>query len=306
MAKLRLELACDESWENMQRVPGGRHCERCDKRVVDFRRMTEREALLVASLFRPGELCGRLPRVRDGVPQFRAQPSRRSLMPAMLVTAAIAAGCSAPVVATADPVKSAPAKANLDTDGDGILDGNDKCPSEAEDRDGFEDDDGCPDPDNDRDRIADAVDKCPNEPETYNGYQDEDGCPDKGGLIIADAPVTILDVVTFDAGSDAIAAASQKLLDEIAATFKAHPELGTFVVKGHALATEKDAAKLAERRAKNVVAALVKRGVDKAVLDVRAIAPESPSAGETAAHVRRVDFEIAPKATCATPGAKPQ
>ena len=65
-----------------------------------------------------------------------------------------------------------------DADGDGILDANDKCPDEPEDRDGFEDEDGCPDVDNDRDGIPDVKDLCPNDPETVNGYQDEDGCPD--------------------------------------------------------------------------------------------------------------------------------
>ena len=70
----------------------------------------------------------------------------------------------------------------------------DECPKDPEDRDGFEDDDGCPDKDNDKDGILDADDKCPNEPETYNGLTDEDGCPDRGGVIILDAPVTILDI----------------------------------------------------------------------------------------------------------------
>jgi tetratricopeptide (TPR) repeat protein len=65
-----------------------------------------------------------------------------------------------------------------DGDRDGIADAIDKCPGEAEDRDGFQDDDGCPDPDNDRDGIADAADKCPDEPEVVNGLDDEDGCPD--------------------------------------------------------------------------------------------------------------------------------
>jgi outer membrane protein OmpA-like peptidoglycan-associated protein len=305
MAKVRLQFACDERWHTMRRVPGGRHCDRCDKRVVDLRRMTERQALLVASLFPPGDLCARLPAVRDGVPTFRAEPARRALAPAVLVTAALASGCSAPAVATADPAttsaKSTPVQPNGDRDGDGIVDSKDQCPDQPEDRDGFEDEDGCPDPDNDKDKIPDAVDKCPNEPETYNGFEDEDGCPDKGGVIIIDAPIKILDVVTFDAGSDAIAASSNKLLDEIAATLKAHPELGTFIVKGHALATEKDAAKLAERRAKNVVAALVKRGVSASVLDTRALPPESPTTGELPAHVRRVDFEVAKKASCPTP-----
>ena len=66
-----------------------------------------------------------------------------------------------------------------DNDKDGIPDVKDKCPDDPEDKDGFEDADGCPDPDNDKDGIPDVKDKCPNEPETRNGYQDEDGCPDE-------------------------------------------------------------------------------------------------------------------------------
>src|SRR5262249_35507226 len=37
----------------------------------------------------------------------------------------------------------------LDGDRDGVSDKNDACPAEQEDRDGFQDDDGCPDLDND-------------------------------------------------------------------------------------------------------------------------------------------------------------
>src|SRR6185503_6446820 len=83
----------------------------------------------------------------------------------------------------------------------------------AEDVDGFEDADGCPDPDNDGDEVPDtedvcpnvaagptpgfrlgcpltdrdgdtledSADKCPDEPETFNGVTDDDGCPDTGG-----------------------------------------------------------------------------------------------------------------------------
>jgi hypothetical protein len=65
-----------------------------------------------------------------------------------------------------------------DRDNDGILDKDDKCPTEPEDRDGFEDTDGCPDKDNDGDSIGDAMDKCPNEPEDMDGFEDTDGCPD--------------------------------------------------------------------------------------------------------------------------------
>lgn len=53
------------------------------------------------------------------------------------------------------------------------------CRNEPEDVDQFEDEDGCPDPDNDRDTLLDAVDKCPNDPEDFDSFEDEDGCPDK-------------------------------------------------------------------------------------------------------------------------------
>ncbi|HEX3019853.1 MAG TPA: OmpA family protein [Chitinispirillaceae bacterium] len=93
-----------------------------------------------------------------------------------------------------------------DADKDGIIDKLDKCPKEAEDKDGFADDDGCPDNDNDNDGIPDTrdkcplqavtcdgcpildtdkdginddIDKCPNEPEDKDGFQDEDGCIDR-------------------------------------------------------------------------------------------------------------------------------
>ena len=65
-----------------------------------------------------------------------------------------------------------------DADGDGILDDVDACPNEAEDFDGFQDEDGCPDLDNDSDGILDVNDSCPNDPEDFDGFEDEDGCPD--------------------------------------------------------------------------------------------------------------------------------
>jgi outer membrane protein OmpA-like peptidoglycan-associated protein len=63
---------------------------------------------------------------------------------------------------------------DLDNDNDGIPDTEDKCPLEAEDIDGFEDEDGCPDLDNDGDGFADKKDRCPNEA----GPKENQGCPD--------------------------------------------------------------------------------------------------------------------------------
>ncbi len=64
-----------------------------------------------------------------------------------------------------------------DTDGDGIANARDKCPAVAEDRDGWADDDGCPDDDNDNDRRPDDEDKCPTIAEDVDGFDDDDGCP---------------------------------------------------------------------------------------------------------------------------------
>lgn len=65
-----------------------------------------------------------------------------------------------------------------DSDNDGVVDYQDKCPGQKEDKDGFKDGDGCPDDDNDGDYIPDTRDKCPNKAEDKDGFQDEDGCPE--------------------------------------------------------------------------------------------------------------------------------
>ncbi len=66
----------------------------------------------------------------------------------------------------------------FDNDGDGVPDDVDGAPDQAEDHDAYQDEDGVPDPDNDGDGIADEADECPLEAETQNGIKDEDGCPD--------------------------------------------------------------------------------------------------------------------------------
>lgn len=66
-----------------------------------------------------------------------------------------------------------------DCDGDGLLDPDDKCKCEAENYNGFEDADGCPDdPDTDGDGLKDSLDTCVLLPEDKDAYLDEDGCPE--------------------------------------------------------------------------------------------------------------------------------
>jgi hypothetical protein len=64
-----------------------------------------------------------------------------------------------------------------DQDGDGVRDDVDQCPTLAEDRDGFEDADGCPEADNDDDGIVDSEDACPNVPGVASRDPSKNGCP---------------------------------------------------------------------------------------------------------------------------------
>jgi hypothetical protein len=65
-----------------------------------------------------------------------------------------------------------------DLDRDGVEDQRDRCRSAPEDRDGYLDLDGCPDPDNDGDGVPDGADDCPDHPEDVDGVTDLDGCPE--------------------------------------------------------------------------------------------------------------------------------
>jgi outer membrane protein OmpA-like peptidoglycan-associated protein len=62
-----------------------------------------------------------------------------------------------------------------DSDGDGLFDKDDPCTDRTEDRDGFEDADGCPEPDNDKDGVLDGNDKCP----LTSGVPGNQGCPEE-------------------------------------------------------------------------------------------------------------------------------
>jgi OmpA-OmpF porin, OOP family len=72
-----------------------------------------------------------------------------------------------------------------DRDGDGVPDHLDKCP----DQPGPAANEGCPGADSDGDGIPDELDKCPTVPEDFDGFQDHDGCPepDNDGDGIPDA-----------------------------------------------------------------------------------------------------------------------
>jgi OmpA-OmpF porin, OOP family len=182
-----------------------------------------------------------------------------------------------------------------DTDGDGIPDGVDQCTLEPEDKDGYLDDDGCPDVDNDGDGIPDSKDQCPNEPEDFDGYKDDDGCPDPdndgdgvadvddycpntpgipGGdkpgcprkstlIVVTDKEIRITQQIQFEFNKAVIKPGiSYKILDEVVGVLTDNPKI-SLEVQGHTDNVGADAYNmhLSQSRADAVRAYLVAHGV---------------------------------------------
>lgn len=187
--------------------------------------------------------------------------------------------------------------ATTDFDHDGVPDGADLCPHQAEDWDAFQDQDGCADRDNDKDRILDASDECPNVAEMDNGVDDEDGCPDVGRVIkIGPCKLEILDKILFTKNGATVPAEETPLLDAIANTLELNPQLLSVEVQGHASRDERGPDRLARARASAVLEYLVTKRVARQRLVLAAYAAEHPAPpgkwGSAVALSRRVEFLI--------------
>jgi OmpA-OmpF porin, OOP family len=189
-----------------------------------------------------------------------------------------------------------------DHDDDGVSDSKDQCPEYLEDRDGFDDGDGCPDedPDADHDGIPDVDDHCPAAKETINGVDDDDGCPDSGDprVVYRDGTFVILDTIRFEHGSSVVKSGTHSLLNQVALTMKANPQVKHIRVEGHTDDTgPRDVnMRLSHERAVAVQRYLVERGVSPKRLRVRSFGPDRPletgTDDEARAKNRRVDFIV--------------
>ncbi len=165
-----------------------------------------------------------------------------------------------------------------DPDGDGIPTDIDGCPTDAEDLDGFQDGDGCPDLDNDGDGIPDALDACPNAAETFNGYADTDGCPD-GIPDHLEGIAGVVRGITFESGSDRLTPGAVAILRRVRSVMHLNDALRLGVwghtddVGGEALNVT-----LSERRAEAVRQWLIEAGVDGQRISTRGFGPLRPIA----------------------------
>ena len=196
--------------------------------------------------------------------------------------------------------KPAPA----DTDSDGIADEEDDCPTEPEDFDGFEDEDGCPEFDNDSDGVLDVDDACPNQP----GPPENDGCPEEPLVVIEESRLEILDKIYFDLDSAKLQERSYAVLDGVAAVLNAHPEIPLIRIEGHTDSTGgfDYNMRLSRRRAAAVVQYLVTQGgvrqerlVAEGFGETRPLIPNAKTKAELAEN-RRVEFQFTEPEEAAT------
>ncbi len=187
-----------------------------------------------------------------------------------------------------------------DSDGDGLDDGVDACPHVAEDIDGFQDSDGCPELDNDGDRIPDSVDKCPDAAEVINNERDDDGCPDPTPpkVLFGDDTLIVLEPVEFERGTATIKPASFDMLAQVTTIVRTYQEIKVLQVEGH---TDDSGSanfnkRLSQKRAESVRKHLIEAGIAaRRILamgygEERPISPNDSS--ENRAKNRRVEFRI--------------
>ncbi|HXF95806.1 MAG TPA: OmpA family protein, partial [Gemmatimonadales bacterium] len=181
----------------------------------------------------------------------------------------------------------------LDADGDRVYDGLDRCPNTQA---GLEVDAvGCPlSKDGDSDGVDDTKDRCPNTaPDTR---VDAQGCP----ILFTEArtPV-VLRGVTFETGRSALRPESYAVLDEVAASLVANPEI-RIEIAGHTDNTGSEAAnrRLSQARADAVRAYLASKGVVPDRMVARGYGEGSPVATnatpEGRAMNRRVELRQIP------------
>lgn len=180
---------------------------------------------------------------------------------------------------------------DLDPDGDGVLGPADLCPEEKGPQP-----DGCPVGDDDGDGFANDVDACPNEPETRNGFDDEDGCPDELPKDLGSFEGT-LEGVKFQIDSATLRPGSKRKLDDVVEVLLKYPEANV-EISGHTDSTGSTEHNLAlsKERAEVVKAYFVQRGVAGDRVQTRGAGPDEPidtnASAEGRANNRRIEFKL--------------
>jgi outer membrane protein OmpA-like peptidoglycan-associated protein len=177
----------------------------------------------------------------------------------------------------------------LDTDGDGVPDAADRCPNTAPGQ--HVDAAGCPLPvDSDGDGVLDAADKCPGTPAGQK--VDAVGC----ALLFTGVQRTVvLEGVNFETGSATLTGPARDVLDRVAASLVAYPDLRVEVA-GYTDSRGGSAVnlRLSLGRAQSVRTYLIAHGVEPSRLRARGYGASHPidtnTTGLGRARNRRVEL----------------
>jgi OmpA-OmpF porin, OOP family len=188
-----------------------------------------------------------------------------------------------------DPSDGCPAP--VDRDHDGIPDNLDKCPDVPQGKAGL---DGCPDAD--KDGIPDAKDACPKEPGEPDPDPKKNGCPKH--IRLEGSNVRVMQQVHFQTASATILPDSFPMLTEIAQLLAANPDIKQMRIEGHT--DNRGGADynldLSKRRAASVRTWLSEHGVDASRTQSEGYGLTLPVASneseEGRAQNRRVEFKI--------------
>jgi OOP family OmpA-OmpF porin len=180
----------------------------------------------------------------------------------------------------------------VDSDGDGVADGLDKCPDTP--RGVKVGADGCP-LDSDGDGVADGLDKCPDTPRGTK--VDATGCPIEAPkaapLFAPGQKALVLEGVNFDTNSARLTPASMGVLDRVAESLKAYPEVRV-EVGGHTDSTGNATHnnRLSKQRADAVRDYLASKGVAPARVETRGYGSTQPVADNRTAEGREKNRRV--------------
>jgi OOP family OmpA-OmpF porin len=198
-----------------------------------------------------------------------------------------------PGVTSNNPEKNGCPLPPPDADGDGVPDAEDKCPGVIGDGP-----DGCL-LDTDGDRIPNRDDKCADQPETRNGYDDEDGCPDELPQEVKRFTGAIKGII-FESGKATIRPESFVTLDGAAKVLAEYQALRVEIT-GHTDSTgsvERNLA-ISKERAEAVKLYLGGRGITADRIETRGAGPNEPVADNATkvgrAANRRIEFKLIQK-----------
>jgi len=178
------------------------------------------------------------------------------------------------------PAANAGCPPEPDSDGDGVKDKLDRCPRVP----GPASQDGCPDKDDDG--VPDHLDKCPDK----KGKVEADGCPSRAHIkvVVRKQSIQLKEKIHFEFGKAKIQRRSYPLLDQVAATLKAHPEIKKLRIEGHTDSRGSAAynQRLSQRRAQAVVNYLVRRNIARDRLVAKGFGESRPIASNKTAKGR--------------------